>query len=344
MNLSDTPWLQNSLAAAGLLLLVQVIIRSFSGERGQRAWLNLKSNRTGMAACGIISLYLVVGLLDIITLSDNEGKRQSILDRIALKIPKEKSYSAPLAATTLSLANPKPLNGLHLLPPSAAHWLGTDSLGRDTFIQTLKGTRTALLIGGLTSAIYVPIGVMLGVLAGYFRGRVDDLIQYLYSTIASVPEILMLIAILMVLGKGIGTMAIALGVTGWVGLARLIRGETLRQAERPYLSAARALGQSHWRIITRHLLPNVMHLIFIRFVLGFSGLVLAEATLSYLGVGSPVGVASWGSMIDASRSELSREPLVWWNLAAAAGSLFLLVLSLNLFGDALRRAFDPRAR
>jgi peptide/nickel transport system permease protein len=154
----------------------------------------------------------------------------------------------------------------------------------------------------------------------------------------------MLIAILMVLGKGIGTMAIALGVTGWVGLARLIRGETLRQAERPYLSAARALGQSHWKIITRHLLPNVMHLIFIRFVLGFSGLVLAEATLSYLGVGSPVGVASWGSMIDASRSELSREPLVWWNLAASAGALFLLVLSLNLFGDALRKAFDPRAR
>ena len=336
MNFSDTPWLQNSLAAAGLLLLVHVIIRSFSGERGQRAWLNLKANRTGIAACAIISLYLIVGVLDIVTFSNPDGKRVSLLDRIAEQIPKEKSYSAPLASTTLSLANPKPLNGKHLL--------GTDSLGRDTFIQTLKGTRTALLIGGLTSAIYVPIGVMLGVLAGYFRGRVDDLIQYLYSTIASVPEILMLIAILMVLGKGIGTMAIALGVTGWVGLARLIRGETLRQAERPYLSAARALGQSHWKIITRHLLPNVMHLIFIRFVLGFSGLVLAEATLSYLGVGSPVGVASWGSMIDASRSELSREPLVWWNLAASAGSLFVLVLSLNLFGDALRKAFDPRAR
>ncbi len=336
MNLSDTPWLQNSIAAVGLLILLQVIIRSFSGERGQRAWTNLKANRTGMVACVIIALYLLVGVLDLITLSTPEGKRVSVLDRIAAQIPKEKSYSAPLAKTTLSLADPKPLKGKHLL--------GTDSLGRDTLIQSLKGARTALLIGGLTSAIYVPIGVLLGILAGYFRGKVDDLIQYIYSTIASVPEILMLIAILMVLGKGIGTMAIALGVTGWVGLARLIRGETLRQAERPYLSAARALGQSHWKIITRHLLPNVMHLIFIRFVLGFSGLILAEATLSYLGVGSPVGVASWGSMIDASRSELSREPLVWWNLTASAGALFLLVLSLNLFGDALRRAFDPRAR
>ncbi len=137
-------------------------------------------------------------------------------------------------------------------------------------------------------------------------------------------------------------MAIALGITGWVGLCRLIRGETLRQAGRPYVEAANALGQSNFRIIFDHLLPNVMHLVFINFILGFSGLVLAEALLSYLGVGAPVGVASWGTMIDAARMELSRDPAVWWNLASAAIALFILVLSLNLFGDSLRRAFDPR--
>ena len=162
------------------------------------------------------------------------------------------------------------------------------------------------------------------------------------GTEVGVGHYLVVSAILLVLGKGLGTMAVALGLTGWVGLARLIRGETLRQVERPYIAAARAMGQTDGKILLRHLLPNVMHLVVIKFVLGFSGLVLAEAMLSYLGVGSPVGTPSWGAMIDASRSELSREPVVWWNLSAAIFALFFLVLSLNLLGDALRRAFDPR--
>src|SRR6185503_4184787 len=154
-------------------------------------------------------------------------------------------------------------------------------------------------------------------------------------TLASIPEILLLISIMFVLGQGLGSISIALGVTGWVGLCRLIRGETMRQSERAYVTAARALGQSHWAIITRHLLPNVMHLVLINFVLGFSGIVLSEAILSYLGVGCPVGTASWGQMIDSGRSELSRDPVVWWNLTAASVALFGLVLALNLLGDAL---------
>jgi peptide/nickel transport system permease protein len=145
-----------------------------------------------------------------------------------------------------------------------------------------------------------------------------------------------------VLRPGLGSMSIALGITGWVSLCRLTRGETMRQSERAYVAAARALGQSHSAIITRHLLPNVMHLVLINFVLGFSGIVLSEAVLSYLGVGVPVGTASWGTMIDAGRSELSRDPAVWWNIVSASVALFILVLSLNRLGDALRRAFDPR--
>jgi peptide/nickel transport system permease protein len=274
-----------------------------------------------------------VGTLEMVRIPAERG-HTTLLEWVTGGIPQEKEYTAPLASHTLSVANPRPVKGRHLL--------GTDALGRDTLVQTLRATRTALLIGGLTSAIYIPIGVLLGITAGYYRRWVDDIIQYLYSTIASVPEILMLVAILMVLGKGLGTMAIALGITGWVGLTRLIRGETLRQVERPYIAAAKAMGQSDWKILTSHLLPNVMHLVVIKFVLGFSGLVLAESVLSYLGVGSPVGTPSWGAMIDASRAELSREPLVWWNLTASAAALFLLVLSLNLFGDCLRRAFDPR--
>ena len=283
----------------------------------------------------VVGVYLFIGALEAIHLPRSGGGTSSILDLVLTgRISDEKTYSAPLAKTLLSENDPEPLHGKHLL--------GTDALGHDTLIQTLKACRTALIIGGLTSAIYIPVGTILGLLAGYFRRRVDDAVQYVYSTLASIPEILLLVAFMMVLGKGLGQMSVALGITLWVSLCRLIRGETMRQSERAYVAAARALGQSHWQIITRHLLPNVMHLVLINFILGFSGVVLAEATLSYLGVGSPVGTASWGTMIDGARAELSRDPVVWWNLTAATIALFGLVLSLNLLGDALRRAFDPR--
>jgi peptide/nickel transport system permease protein len=329
----ELPWVQNSLAIAGFALLAFLLWRGSKNEQWKRAGQRLRKDRVGLISLAVIGLYLLIGALEMIQLPSKAGRR-SILDALTQKVTSEKSYSAPLAKTTLAQVNPEPLNGTHLL--------GTDALGNDTFVQILKACRTALIIGGLTSAIYIPLGTLLGILAGYYRRRVDDAVQYVYTTVAAIPEILLLVAILMVLGKGLGSMAIALGVTGWVGLCRLIRGETLRQAERPYVAAARALGQSNWKIITHHLLPNVMHLVFIKFVLGFSGLVLAEAILSYLGVGSPVGTPSWGAMIDGARSELSREPVVWWNIGGATFALFFLVLSLNLFGDSLRRAFDPK--
>jgi peptide/nickel transport system permease protein len=329
----ETPVAQNTIVVLGYGFLLCALAVGARTERWQTAGKRLRQDRIGLAALAVILGFLFIGTLEMVRIPAEHG-HTTLLEMATRSIPQEKEYTAPLASHTLSVANPKPAKGRHLL--------GTDALGRDTLVQTLRATRTALLIGGLTSAIYIPIGVFLGITAGYYRRWVDDVIQYLYSTIASVPEILMLVAILMVLGKGLGTMAIALGITGWVGLTRLIRGETLRQVERPYISAAKAMGQSDFKILVRHLLPNVMHLVVIKFVLGFSGLVLAESVLSYLGVGSPVGTPSWGGMIDASRAELSREPLVWWNLTSAAVALFLLVLSLNLFGDSLRRAFDPR--
>jgi peptide/nickel transport system permease protein len=304
-------------------------------ERWQRAWRRFRADRAGMISLIIVGIYLFIGALEVIHVPDGKGGSRSLIDlAFAGRIPSEKTYSAPMSDVLLSSVIPTPLAGRHLL--------GTDALGKDVLVETLKGCSTALIIGGLTSAIYIPLGTLAGLLAGYFRRRVDDVIQYIYSTLAAIPQILLLIAIIMVLDKGLGQMAIALGITGWVGLCRLIRGETMRQSERTYVMAARALGQSHWQIITRHLLPNVMHLVIINAVLGFSGVVLAEATLGYLGVGSPVGTPSWGNMIDGGRSELSRDPLVWWNLAAAAVALFILVLSLNLLADSLRRAFDPK--
>ncbi|MGV3532574.1 MAG: ABC transporter permease [Chthoniobacteraceae bacterium] len=329
----DNLWVQNFLVIGGFLLVAFLLWSGSHNENWRRAGQRLRKDRVGLIALGVVCLYLFIGALEMIQIPSATGQR-SILSAMTQHIPREKSYSAPFAKKTMEAVNPSPLNGTHIL--------GTDALGNDTFVQVLKACRTALIIGGLTSAIYIPLGTLLGILAGYYRKRVDDAIQYIYTTVASIPEILLLVALLMVMKKSLGSMAIALGVTAWVGLCRLIRGETLRQAERPYVAAARALGQSNWKIIMHHVLPNVMHLVFIKFVLGFSGLVLAEAVLSYLGVGSPVGTPSWGAMIDGARSELSREPVVWWNIGGATVALFFLVLSLNVFGDSLRRAFDPK--
>lgn len=328
-------WLTQNALVVGAFALVFFLLRAGArNERWQRAWIRLKRDRTGLIALGIICLYLIIGALEMLQIPHGENGTRSILDVFTASVVSEKTYSAPFADELLASPLHEKTNGFHLL--------GTDVLGKDVLVETLKACRTALVIGGLTTAIYIPLGALLGVLAGYFRRWVDDVIQYIYSTLASIPEILLLVAILLVLGKGLGTMAIALGITGWVGLCRLIRGETMRQSERPYIAAARALGQTHWKIVARHLLPNVMHLVLISAVLGFSNIVLAEAILSYLGVGAPVGTASWGAMIDSGRTELSRDPFVWWNITAAAVALFGLVLALNLLGDSLRRAFDPK--
>lgn len=330
-------WITQDLLVVGGFALVFWLLRCGSrNERWQRAWQRMKRDRIGLIALGVVCLYLFIGALEMLRIPGGAGGTRSILDVFTAGIAQEKTYSAPLADEIFNSPRHEKLKGRHLL--------GTDVLGKDVLVQTLKACRTALIIGGLTSIIYVPLGALLGVLAGYFRRWVDDVVQYIYSTIASIPEVLLLVALIMSSpwGKGFASMSVALGITGWVTLCRLVRGETMRQTERTYVAAARAIGQSHWKIVTRHLLPNVMHLVLISFVLGFSGIVLAEAVLSYLGVGAPVGTASWGAMIDSGRSELARDPVVWWNVSAAATALFILVLSLNLLGDALRRAFDPK--
>ena len=320
------------LAAMGWSLL-----KFCRSERWQRALKRFYRDWLGLLMLGVISIYFVVGISDLVKLpvQDASGRYISILDACFRDVPTEKNFSEPLAHTTYSVNRAEPLKGTHLL--------GTDQLGKDVLKQTMKGCSTAILIGTITSLIYIPIGIVLGIVAGYYKGWVDDVVQYIYSTLSSIPGILLLIALLLVMGKGVLQISFALGITGWIGLCRLLRGETLKQRERIYCDAARALGQSDANIIFRHILPNVMHLVLISFILGFSGIVLTESTLSYLGVGMPIGTPSWGVMIDSARMELSRDPMVWWNIGAATGALFFLVISLNLLGDSLRRAFDPKA-
>lgn len=245
---------------------------------------------------------------------------------------------------------------------SGYHVLGTDRTGNDVLWQCLKSVRTALVIGSLTTAAMLPPAIFFGIASGYFKGWIDDAIQYLYTTITAIPGVLLVAACALMMQVYIDTHAgsfntsaaradlrlfllcMILGLTGWSGLCRLLRAETLKLRELDYVHAARAFGVSHWRIMSRHLLPNVMHLVLITVVLEFSGLVLYEAVLSYLGIGVDPSMNSFGSMINGSRFEMSRDPMIWWNLLAAFVFMLALVLAANLFADAVRDAFDPRLR
>ncbi|MEK6593718.1 MAG: ABC transporter permease [Pseudomonadota bacterium] len=240
------------------------------------------------------------------------------------------------------------------------HVFGTDKVGQDVLYQTLKSIRTGLVIGTLTTLIMLPFALLLGIAAGYFRGWVDDLIQYVYTTLSSIPGVLLIAASVLMMQVYIEThpdlfetlvaradlrllfLCIILGITSWTGLCRLLRGEALKLREMEYIQAAHAFGVSHWRVITRHILPNVMHIVLIAVVMDFSGLVLAEAVLSYVGVGVDPSMISFGTMINTARLEMAREPMVWWSLASAFCFMLLLVLSANLFADAVRDGFDPR--
>ncbi len=242
------------------------------------------------------------------------------------------------------------------------HVLGTDKVGQNVLYQSLKSIRTGLVIGTLTTLVMLPFALLLGIMAGYFRGWVDDVIQYVYTTLSSIPGVLLIAAAVLMMQVYIEThpelfetvtaradlrllfLCIILGITSWTGLCRLLRGEALKLREMEYIQAAHAFGVSHWRVITRHILPNVMHIVLIAIVMDFSGLVLAEAVLSYVGVGVDPSTISFGTMINNARLEMAREPMVWWSLAAAFCFMLVLVLSANLFADAVRDAFDPRIR
>jgi peptide/nickel transport system permease protein len=240
------------------------------------------------------------------------------------------------------------------------HVFGTDKVGQDVLYQVLKSIRTALVIGLVTTLVTLPLAVFLGIVAGYFRGWIDDLIQYIYTTLNSIPGVLLIAAAVLMMQVVIDThpqwfataaeradlrllaLCFILGLTSWTGLARLLRGEALKLRELEYIQAAQAFGVSDLRIISRHLLPNLMHIVIIALVMDFSGLVLAEAVLSYVGIGVDPSMISFGTMINNARMELGREPVVWWSLVAAFAFMFVLVLAANLLADAVRDAFDPR--
>lgn len=220
-------------------------------------------------------------------------------------------------------------------------WFGADIFGRSVLLKTIYGAYVSMTVGLLSSLIAIPVGVVLGACAGYFGGKVDDLITWIYTTISNIDSTLFILSLAFVLGKGMSSMVIALGASGWVGICRLIRGEFLKHKEREYVQAAKSLGASDARRIFVHILPNVSHLIIINFSFLFISAIKTEVVLSYLGLGVQ-GIPSWGTMIDEAKQELSRG--VWWQLAAATCAMFVVVLALNILGDALRDALDPKLK
>ncbi len=361
------PIVSNAGLAITLAGFAAFLLHASRSELWTSAWRQVRRNRLAMVSLAVVVLYVVIGGLDSAAWRDVErpaGDRpnaeavlsepQSVLDRILAPLSQkvEKTYSAPLADTLYTKETVEAEVDGRIVrrrdyPPlkhPGRHLLGTDKTGQDVFCMTLKSVRTGLIVGGLTTLIAVPFAIFFGVLAGFFGGWIDDVVQYFYTTLSSIPWILLVACFMLVFGQGLMQLCVVMGITGWTGLCRLLRGETLKLREREYVQAAMALGVSRFRVIAKHVVPNLMHLVLINVVLRFSGLVLAEAVLSYIGVGVGPDTSSWGSMINQARNELGRDPVVWWGLLAAFVAMFALVLPANLFGDALRDALDPRLR
>lgn len=239
--------------------------------------------------------------------------------------------------------------------------LGTDKVGEDVLYKSIKSIRTGILIGTLTTIVMLPFAIFLGIFAGYIGGLIDDIIQYIYTTLNSIPSVLLIASAILMLQVYMSNnplefeniyeradlrlffLCMILGLTSWTGLCRLLRGESMKLREVEYVQASQTFGLKKISIIIRHIIPNIMHIVIITVVLDFSALVLAEAVLSYVNIGVDPTTYSWGNMINAARLEMSREPIVWWSLFSAFLFMFVLVLFANLFSDAVREAFDPRA-
>ncbi len=245
---------------------------------------------------------------------------------------------------------------------SGYHVFGTDLTGNDVFYRVIKSIRTAIVMGALTTAATLPFALGLGIIGGYLRGWADDLIQYAYTVLSSIPPVLLIAACVLLIQVFIDKngalfetgiersdlkllfLCLIIGITEFATMCRLVRGETLKLRELDYVQASQAFGAGAGKIMVRHIMPNVMHIVIITLVLEFSQIVLYEAVLSYVGVGVDPSMSSFGTMLNLARSEMAREPIVWWNLATAFVFMLGLVLSINLFADGVRDAFDPRAR
>jgi peptide/nickel transport system permease protein len=370
INVWHSWYLQNALVSA-LLVGAWGLVRAAHRRAVWRAAF-ARVMRRGLvrASFAVLCAYTLVALLDSVgfhpPLRDASGAvlrhpetgrmqmdpdGMSVLDAVLtpIRTAREKTYSAPLAARQFTHERSRDASGAVVLerPPlryPRRHLLGTDRVGQDVLYLALKGVRTGMIIGAFTTLLIIPLAMLFGILAGYRGGWVDDAIQYVYTVLSSIPPVLLIAAFMVIMGQGLLQLCVIMGVTSWTGLCRVLRGETLRLREMEYVQAARATGVPDRTVMLHHIAPNVMHVVLITAVLGFSGRVLAEAVLTYIGIGVGIDTISWGVMINDALRELARAPVIWWKLGASFLFMLGLVLPANLFGDALRDALDPRLR
>ena len=283
-----------------------------------------------------LSVKICLGLLSLYALAAAFGEVQY---RVARHRDVTPSYNAVNAARRYlpPLSTAPATDG----KPSEFYLLGTDNLGRSVAQRLVQGTRIAFHVGIMTSLIAIPLGVLLGLLGGYFGGKADSLVVWLCATVASMPGLLFILAISLVVGQGLAGIYMGIGLTTWVGVCRTIRAEVIKHVGRAYVQAAKVLGYSPLRIMFRHILPNVAHIILIQFSIRFPSAVSTEVFISFLGIGVQ-GEPSWGIMINNARLRLWQG--VWWEMTFTTLAIFFLVLCFNHLADYLRDRLDPALR
>jgi len=376
---------------AFVLCSVLFLAWAASKEYYREAARRVVANRWACVCLGVVALYMGVAFLDSLhfrpALRNRDGSVRKSGDGVVygdplsvfdvllasvypgvemteegLRVNVEKSYSRPFAAVGFDKEKNEATGTWEYMPlrKPRCHWWGTDKAGGDLFYKLLKGIRTALVVGLVTTMIVIPFAIFFGVTAGYFGGRVDDVIQFVYVTLGSIPSILLISAMMLIVRAKVGTgdtgevflrddrvilfLCAILGLIGWSSLCRLLRAETMKLRELDYVKAARAMGVGHAAVILKHIVPNLLHVVLIASILRFSGLVMVESILAYIKIGVPSTVYSWGRIVDGARSQLGREPIVWWPVLGAFLLMFFLVFSINIIGDAVRDALDPKLR
>jgi peptide/nickel transport system permease protein len=325
------------------------------------AWRRLAADRVAMVALAVVGLFLA-----LLVLSGTGLVAADWEDEVAVNYAPPGFLGADAASLALqraSAARPVPPNAFDPLAddiraarqelarhPEKARVqkratlpFGADKWGHDIIKKTIKGGETSIVVGLVGALVAVSLGTLFGALSGYFGGVVDDLLNWFYSIFTSIPSILMILTVAAVLQqKGVLTIVLILGLTGWTGPYRLMRAEYIKHKGREYVMAADAIGASHWRKMFGHIFPNVSHVALVQMSILVVGFIKAEVILSFLGFGVPVGVVSWGSMLNEAQNELILGK--WWQLAAAASAMALLVTAFSLFADALRDALDPKIK
>ena len=322
------------------------------------AWRRLRADRIAMASLAVVAGFLVLLLLSAGGLVAADWE-----DEVAVNYAPPGFVGADAATRALAAAQaprPVPPNAFDPLAAELAELkaqaaagapvekrttlpFGADKWGHDIVKKTIKGGETSIVVGLVAAFLAVALGTVFGALSGFYGGFVDDLFNWFYSVFTSIPSILMILTVAAVLQqKGVTTIVLILGLTGWTGPYRLMRAEYMKHKAREYVMAADAIGASAWRRMFGHILPNVSHVALVQMSILVVGFIKAEVILSFLGFGVPVGVVSWGSMLNEAQNELILGK--WWQLAAASGAMALLVTAFSLFADALRDALDPKLK